>query len=63
MDDKHTSISKTCSRKEAAAYLGISTRTFDRIQKCKAIAYVMVGMRRRYLRLDLDNFLKANRSI
>ena len=53
----------TCSRREAAAYLGVSTRTFDRIQKTKAIAYVRVGQRRRYLQSDLDNYLKSNRSI
>ena len=61
--DEPRSVSKTCSRKEAATYLGISPRTFDRIQKTKAIAYVMVGLRRRYLQSDLDNYLKANRSI
>ena len=61
--DEPRSVSKTCSRKEAATYLGISSRTFDRIQKTKAIAYVMVGLRRRYLQSDLDNYLKANRSI
>jgi excisionase family DNA binding protein len=54
---------KTCSRSEAATYLGVSTRTFDRIQKARAIAYVMVGRRRRYLLADLEHFLKANRSI
>ena len=48
---------KTCSRIEAAQYLGISPRTFDRIQKTKAIAYVMVGLRRRYLQSDLDHYL------
>jgi excisionase family DNA binding protein len=53
----------TCSRIEAAQYLGISPRTFDRIQKTKAIAYVKVGLSRRYLQSDLDNYLKANRSI
>jgi excisionase family DNA binding protein len=53
----------TYSRREAAAYLGVSARTFDRIQKARAIAYVMVGRRRRYLLADLEHFLKANRSI
>ena len=53
----------TCSRREAAAYLGVSTRTFDRIQNARAIAYVLVGRRRRYMRSDLDSYLKANRSI
>lgn len=63
MADPLRSAAATCSRKEAAQYLGVSTRTFDRIQKTKAIAYVMVGLRRRYMRSDLDSYLKANRSI
>ena len=54
---------QTCSRKDAAQYLGVSARTFDRIQKTKAIAFVMVGQRRRYLQADLDHYLQANRSI
>ena len=55
--------SQTCSRIEAATYLGISTRSFDRIQKAHAIPYVQIGQRRRYLYSDLGNFLKACRSI
>jgi excisionase family DNA binding protein len=63
MTDANQFDAKTCSRQEAAIYLGISTRTFDRIQIDRAIAYVMVGKRRRYMRSDLDTYLKANRSI
>ena len=53
----------TWSKTTAAEYLGVSTRTFDRIQKSQAIPYVMVGQRRRYLLSDLENYLKSNRSI
>ncbi len=63
MTDASRLTSATCSRQEAAQYLGVSCRTFDRIQKAKAIAYVMVGLRRRYLQSDLDQYLQANRSI
>ena len=63
MTDSPRSALATCSRKEAAQYLGVSTRIFDRIQKTKAIAYVLIGQRQRYLQTDLDQYLKANRSI
>ena len=63
MTDKPTSVMVTCSRTEAAAFLGISPRTFDRIQQTNAIPYVMVGERRRYLLSDLQNYLNSNRSI
>ena len=55
MTDKPEAVPMTCSRPEAAAYLGISTRTFDRIQKSRVIAYVWVGRRRRYLLSDLQS--------
>lgn len=51
------------SRREAAAYLGVSDRTFDRIQKVKAIAWVRVGRRRKYLLRDLDAYLLSQRSV
>ena len=63
MTDKPEAVPMTCSRPEAAAYLGISTRTFDRIQKSRVIAYVWVGQRRRYLLSDLQNYIKSNRTI
>lgn len=63
MTDKPTSVVMTCSRTEAAGYLGVSARTFDRIQQSRAIPFVVIGRRRRYLLSDLDNFLKANRHI
>jgi excisionase family DNA binding protein len=56
-------LAVTYSRLEAAAFFGISVRTFDRIQQTNAIPYVMIGRRRRYLLSDLQNYLKSNRSI
>jgi len=61
--DQRGSGLPTCSRTEAATFLGISTRTFDRIQDAHTIPYVQIGRRRRYLYSDLGNFLKACRSI
>jgi excisionase family DNA binding protein len=63
MADRKELPTMTYSRREAASYLGISPRTFDRIQQSNAIPYVMVGKRRRYLLSDLQNHLKSNRSI
>ena len=51
------------SRKEAADYLGISPRTFDRIQEGRVIPFVLVGERRRYLLSDLGSYIKSRRSI
>ena len=63
MVDSPISPVMTCSRSEAAGYLGISPRTFDRIQEDQAIPYVRTGKRHRYLLLDLQNYLKSQRSI
>ena len=63
MTDKPTSVVMTFSRTEAAAYIGVSSRTFDRIQQSNAIPYVLIGRRRRYLLSDLQNYLNSNRSI
>ena len=51
------------SRRDAAAYLGISVRTFDRIQKEKVIPWVLVGRRRKYLVRDLEAYLMEHRSV
>ena len=51
------------SRKEAASYLGISVRTFDRMQIEAAIPFVIVGRRRKYLRRDLEAYLLSRRSV
>ena len=63
MVDRPISPVMTCSRSEAAAFLSISPRTFDRIQEARAIPYVRIGKRRRYLRQDLQNYLRSQRSI
>ena len=51
------------SRREAAAYLGISVRTFDRMRKEAAIPFVVVGRRRKYLQRDLEAYLMSSRSV
>ncbi len=51
------------SRRQAAAWLGVSVRTFDRMQKDAAIPFVMVGKRRKYLLRDLETFLMSRRSV
>ena len=51
------------SRREAAAYLGVSDRTFDRIQKEAAIPWVLVGRRRKFLVRDLEAYLMSSRSV
>lgn len=63
MTDQPGSGPATCSRKEAAAYIGVSTRTFDRIQEAHDIPYVSIGRRRRYLISDLSSYIKSRRSI
>ena len=60
---QNTPKAVTCSRDDAAVYLGISSRTFDRIQKDNAIPFVAIGKRKRYLLSDLESYLKSNRSI
>ena len=51
------------SRRQAAAWLGVSDRTFDRIQKEAAIPFVMVGKRKKYLLRDLETYLQSQRSV
>jgi hypothetical protein len=63
MTDERGSYATTYSRLGAAAFLCISPRTFDRIQKKHIIPFVLVGQRRRYLQSDLENYLRSNRSI
>lgn len=59
----HPSQAEILSRREASSYLGVSDRTFDRIQKEDTIPFVMVGKRRKYLLRDLDAFLMSHRSV
>ena len=51
------------SRRQAAAYFGVSLRTFDRMQKEAAIPFVVVGRRRKYLQRDLEAYLLSQRSV
>ena len=55
---------KLFSREEAAEYLGVSTRTLDRIRADGRIAYVKLGGsggRIAYLRDDIDAFIARQR--
>jgi excisionase family DNA binding protein len=51
------------SRQQAAAFLGVSDRTFDRMQREEAIPYVTVGKRKKYLLRDLEAYLQSQRSV
>lgn len=53
--------SQLLSRKQAAKYLGISTRTFDRLQKERLVPYVRIGRRKKYLVSDLDALIAGSR--
>ena len=56
-------LTSILSRLEAAKFLSVSTRTFDRIQKEKAIPWVYVGRRRKFLVRDLEAYLMSSRSV
>lgn len=45
---------------EAAASLGISSKTLLQIVRRGEIRYVMLGERRRFSRRDIDDFIEAN---
>ena len=49
------------SRGQAADYLGVSPRTFDRLRA--ALPYVVIGRRKKYLKRDLDAYIAERRSI
>jgi len=49
------------SRAEAAGYLDVSLRTFDRLRA--GLPYVVIGRRRKYLKRDLDAYIAERRSI
>ena len=51
------------SRRQAAAFFGVSERTFDRLQKDAAIPFVIVGKRKKYLLRDLEIYLMSQRSV
>lgn len=51
------------SRKQAADYLGISTRTFDRLRLVASIPFVTIGKRNKFLQRDLNAYTAEQRSI
>ena len=51
------------SRGQAADYLGVSLRTFDRLRAEAALPFVVIGRRRKFLKRDLDTYVAERRSI
>ena len=51
------------SRTEAADYLDMSVRSFDRLRQEISIPYVRLGRRRRYLPTDLDALIYDHRVV
>ncbi len=51
------------SRGQAADYLGVSLRTFDRLRAAAALPYVVIGRRRKFLKGDLDTYVVERRSV
>ncbi len=49
------------SRGQAAEYLDVSTRTFDRLRA--TLPYVMICRRKKYLKRDLDTYIAERRSV
>ena len=49
------------SRRQAADYLGVSPRTFDRLRA--TLPYVMICRRKKYLKRDLDAYIAERRSV
>lgn len=54
---------RTFTHKEAAAYLGISTRYLSRETAGGQLPVVKIGRRVSYLRADLDAYIAAHRRI
>lgn len=50
----------TLSKTEAAAVLGMSTRTVDRLVAGRKLRYIQVGHRRLFVRKEIDRFLSEN---
>ncbi len=72
MNERKTALNKSGSenqrsplrsRIQAAAYLDVSPRTFDRMQTEGQIPYVLVGQRKKYLQRDLDAYLYERRML
>ncbi len=51
------------SRRQAADYLGVALRTFDRLRAAAALPYVVIGRRRKFLKRDLDTYVAERRSV
>ena len=51
------------SRGQAADYLDVSLRTFDRLLAEAALPYVVIGRRRKFLKRDLDAYIAERRSV
>ena len=51
------------SRGQAADYLDVSPRTFDRLRAEAPLPCVVIGRRRKYLKRDLDAYIAEQRSV
>ncbi len=51
------------SRGQAADYLDVSLRTFDRLRAEAALPSVVIGRRRKYLKRDLDVYIAEQRRV
>ena len=51
------------SRGQAADYLGVSIRTFDRLRAEAALPFVVIGRRRKFLKRDIDTYVAERRSV
>ena len=62
MTDSHTLPSRLLTPKEAARFLGISSRTLDRLVKQGLVAVVRMGGSRRFKLEDLLAAIERNRT-
>ncbi len=51
------------SRRQAADYLDVSLRTFDRLRAEAPLPCVVISRRRKYLKRDLDAYIAERRSV
>ncbi len=51
------------SRGQAADFLGVSIRTFDRLRAETALPFVVIGKRRKFMKRDLDAYIAERRSV
>jgi excisionase family DNA binding protein len=52
-------IAAVLSKRDAAAYLGVATRTLDRLCAARLVRFSLVGSRRRFRTSDLDAYLSS----